>query len=102
MYLGWRSQERLDIGPAYLASPAQRLASSVVPCSSRTENTAASEDVIEDSVGYCDIHQEDKPPQVKVAWTPVDDESVDGSDIMDDDSGIDRSDDFLQEIINEA
>ena len=30
MYLGWRSQERLDIGPVYLTSPAQRLATSAV------------------------------------------------------------------------
>ena len=30
VYLGWRSQERLDIGPLYLTSPAQRLATSTV------------------------------------------------------------------------
>jgi len=40
-YLGWRSQERLDIGPAYLATPAQRLASTAccpVPPTSSTTN----------------------------------------------------------------
>ena len=36
MYLGWRSQERLDTGPAYLASPANRLASSLAPRPVRT------------------------------------------------------------------
>jgi len=102
MYLGWRSQERLDIGPAYLTSPAQRLASSVVPRSPRTEVTEADKDKTVDSNVYEKNQHEDKPPMVKIAWPPVDNESDDDSDVMDDDSGIDRSDDFLQEIINEA
>ena len=102
MYLGWRSQERLDIGPAYLTSPTQRLASSVVPCSPRTEVTTSGKDEAEDDNAYGRNQIEDKPPMVKIAWPPVDNESDDDSDVMDDDSGIDRSDDFLQEIINEA
>ena len=90
----------MDIGPAYLTSPTQRLASSVVPCSPRTEVTTADKDETEDA--YEKNQLEDKPPMVKIAWPPVDNESDDDSDVMDDDSGIDRSDDFLQEIINEA
>ena len=39
------------------------------------------------------------PPQVKEAWPEVED---DNSDDLDDDSGVDRSDDFTQEILNEA
>ena len=42
-----------------------------------------------------------KPGQVKQAWLGRDEES-DNSDNPDDDSGIDRSDDFTQEILNEA
>jgi hypothetical protein len=102
VYLGWRSQERLDIGPAYLTSPTQRLASSVVPSDARPVSVIeGTENATEEVLGYEDIHQDDKPPQVKVAWPQID-ESDNDSDVMDDDSGIDRSDDFRQEIINEA
>lgn len=40
-YLGWRSQERLDIGPAYLASPSQRLASTAHPLPASTPTRSA-------------------------------------------------------------
>ena len=30
IYLGWRSKDRLDIGPSYLTTPAQRLTVSVI------------------------------------------------------------------------
>ena len=106
VYLGWRSQERLDIGPAYLASPAQRLASSVVPCQaapassdSMTEDTATGGDCFEvdTEAVHANNYQADKPPQVK----QVEDESDYNSDAMDDDSGFDRSDDFKEEVIDE-
>ena len=116
MYLGWRSQERLDIGPAYLTSPAQRLASSAIPCSvkpgSRSATATAATDtatakegikeVTEAILDFCNSPIGDKPPQVKEAWPHVDDDSDENSDNLDDDSGIDRSDDFTQEILNEA
>eukprot|EP00092_Neocalanus_flemingeri_P087300 GFUD01110162.1.p1 GENE.GFUD01110162.1~~GFUD01110162.1.p1 ORF type:complete len:218 (+),score=87.65 GFUD01110162.1:3-656(+) len=111
VYLGWRSQERLDIGPAYLASPAQRLASSAIPCSVRPGSRSATataatdtaiveegiKDVTEAILHFCNSPSGDKPPQVKEAWPHIEDES----DNVDDDSGIDRSDDFMQEILNE-
>jgi len=116
VYLGWRSQERLDIGPAYLTSPAQRLASSAIPCSvkpgSRSATATAATDtatakegikeVTEAILDFCNSPIGDKPPQVKEAWPHVDDDSDENSDNLDDDSGIDRSDDFTQEILNEA
>ena len=110
VYLGWSSQDRLDIGPAYLASPAQRLASSVVPCQAApgssvgmTEDTVTGGDCFEEDTEavHANNYQADKPPQVKQAWPQVEDESDYNSDAMDDDSGIDRSDDFREEIINE-
>ena len=106
VYLGWRSQERLDIGPAYLATPAQRLASSVAPRNLATAVAATAEEGIKEVTDaileYCNSPLCDKPPEVKDAWPEVEDESDDNSDNLDDDSGIDRSDDFMQEILKEA
>eukprot|EP00092_Neocalanus_flemingeri_P095749 GFUD01121832.1.p1 GENE.GFUD01121832.1~~GFUD01121832.1.p1 ORF type:complete len:241 (+),score=95.47 GFUD01121832.1:59-724(+) len=115
VYLGWRSQERLDIGPAYLASPAQRLASSAIPCSVRPGSRSATataatdtatvkegiKEVTEAILHFCNSPSGDKPPQVKEAWPHIEDDSDENSDTLDDDSGIDRSDDFTQEILNE-
>ena len=108
MYLGWRSQKRLDIGPDYLATPAQRLASSVTSydttAAAVVDSTAEEGDkeVTEAILEYCDSPLGDMPPQVKEAWPEVEDESDNNSDNLDDDSGIDRSDDFMQEILKEA
>ena len=38
----------------------------------------------------------DQPPQVKEDWPCIDDNNNISDDNMDDDSGIDRSDDFMQ------
>ena len=104
IYLGWRSQERLDIGPVYLTNPAQRLASSAVQVKNINNNQAAlTEDikeVTEAILDYCSTPG--KPGPVKQAWISDGGEESDASDNPDDDSGIDRSDDFTQEILNEA
>ena len=105
MYLGWRSQERLDIGPAYLTSPTQRLASSAVvvndkPGKEKQVNKDIKE-VTEAIIDFCSSPVNDKPMTVKQAWVSNDDDS-DNSDNPDDDSGIDRSDDFTHDILNEA
>jgi len=104
MYLGWRSQERLDIGPAYLTSPAQRLATSAVvvrgsPAKVEARVQEDIKEVAEAIMDYCSPAS--KPAQVKQAWLGRDEDS-ENSDNPDDDSGIDRSDDFTQEILNEA
>ena len=108
IYLGWRSQERLDIGPVYLTNPAQRLASSAVQVKNTNTTTnnnkvTVTEDikeVTEAILDYCSTPG--KPGPVKQAWTSDGGEESDNSDNPDDDSGIDRSDDFTQEILNEA
>ena len=111
MYLGWRSQERLDIGPVYLTNPAQRLASSAVQVKPNTkevvekEEETVSEDikeVTEAILDFCSSPVTGGPVVVKQAWISTDGEDSDHSDNPDDDSGIDRSDDFTQEILNEA
>ena len=105
LYLGWRSQERLDIGPAYLTSPAQRLASSAVVVHDKPgKDKKVTEDikeVTEAIIDFCSTPGPGKPETVKQAWVSNDDDS-DNSDNPDDDSGIDRSDDFTHEILNEA
>ena len=110
MYLGWRSQERLDIGPVYLTSPAQRLATSaVVVKPNLKEEPKPTETVMDDIkevtdaiIDYCSSPVGGKPVVVKQAWMKSADDDSDQSDNPDDDSGIDRSDDFTQEILNEA
>ena len=106
VYLGWRSQERLDIGPLYLTSPAQRLATSAVvvkekPAKNEEQVKEDIKEVTEAIIDYCNSPVNGKPVQVKQAWM-INDEDSDNSDNPDDDSGIDRSDDFTQEILNEA
>ena len=94
LYLGWRSQERLDIGPAYLTSPAQRLASSAVVVHDKPgkdkQVTEDIKEVTEAIIDFCSTPVTGKPVQVKQAWVSNDDDS-DNSDNPDDDSGIDRS-----------
>jgi len=109
-YLGWRSQERLDIGPAYLASPAQRLASSAVHTTQVKAVSPVSKEEVEENIrevadailDYCASPVEGKPAAVKQAWLSGGEESDGASDNPDDDSGIDRSDDFTQEILAEG
>ena len=107
MYLGWRSQERLDTGPAYLASPANRLATSLAPHPVRVGASAIVKtadgvkneimDITEAILDYCNT-----PAVVaKDACIDVDESDEDTEQYDDDDSGIDRSDDFTQELINE-
>jgi len=58
-------------------------------------------DITEAILNYCNSSSQDKAPVAKDAWH-VDDESDGDKDDKDDDSGIDRSDDYIQEIVNET
>ena len=58
-------------------------------------------EVTEAIIDFCSSPVNDKPMTVKQAWVSNDDDS-DNSDNPDDDSGIDRSDDFTHDILNEA
>ena len=102
--------------PAYLTSPAQRLAGSArldstrgIPSNSAVSCTAAAEsedfkadmmNITEAILDLCNGHSDDRPSLVKDADLD-DDENDDTTDDMDGDSGIDRSEDFAQEILNE-
>ena len=104
VYLGWRSQERLDIGPSYLASPAQRLASSVIEVKDKIgeKRTAASDvqtnirQVTDAIMDFCKTSAEDSP--IIHDWNKDNDDEDEN---IDDDSGIDRSEDFTREVLNE-
>ena len=90
----------------YLTSPAQRLATSAVvvkdkPAKNQDQVKEDIKEVTEAIIDYCSTPVNGKPGQVKQAWM-TNDEDSDNSDNPDDDSGIDRSDDFTQEILNEA
>jgi len=103
--------------PAYLSSPASRLAKSVLhpvkrqtkkPPSNKDDIVSDAEnvkndimDITEAIVNYCNSSSQDKAPVAKNAWHG-DDESDGDKDDKDDDSGIDRSDDYIQEIVNET
>ena len=92
----------------YLTSPAQRLATSAVVTQQQTpaNNTTTVNDdikeVTEAIIDFCSSPVDGKPGPVKQAWIKTGDDDSDNSDNPDDDSGIDRSDDFTQEILNEA
>ena len=102
--------------PAYLTSPAQRLAGSArlgsTPGSQHTSAVyctapAETEDFKADMMNItqaildlCNGPSVHKPSLVKDA-DHDDDENDDTTDDMDGDSGIDRSEDYAQEILNE-
>ena len=102
----------------YLTSPASRLAKSVLhPLKKQTkindeaivdgtkDNTENVKndimDITEAILSYCNTSSHDTAPVAKDAWQG-DDESDEDKDDKDDDSGIDRSDDYIQEIVNET
>jgi len=107
--------------PTYLTSPASRLAQSVLhPIKKQTKIAPSYDDAtvagtkddtenvkkdimdITDAIlNYCNTSSHDKAPVAKDAWHG-DDESDGDKDDKDDDSGIDRSDDYIQEIVNET
>ena len=103
VYLGWRSQERLDIGPSYLTSPAQRLASSVIEVKDKIgkKRTTASDvqtnikQVTDAIMDFCKTSGDDTP--ILSDWN----KDIDDEENIDDDSGIDRSEDFTREVLNE-
>ena len=79
LYLGWRSQERLDIGPAYLTTPAQRLASTAVDVKLRKEKTDTSakcsgdvesdiKEVTSAIMDFCKSSLSDKPEKRVNGW----------------------------------
>jgi len=110
VYLGWRSQERLDTDPAFLASPASRLASSLLlPPKRAASNTPGNNasavddvenvkndimDITEAILNYCNTSSHEKSSLAK-------DGDEEEKDAKDDDSGIDRSDDYRQDIISD-
>ena len=107
--------------PAYLTSPASRLAKSVLhPIKKQNKSVPTNDnaivagtkddtenvkndimDITEAILNYCNTSSGDKGPVAKDAWHG-DDESDEDKDVKDDDSGIDRSDDYIQEIVNET
>lgn len=122
--------ERLDIGPAYLVSPSQRLACTALPTDQAVLTRSATlpvgsrvdtdiRQVTEAIMDFCRSPQknmasvtlvgEEKPPghQVKEAWCERregdsdDSDNERNSDQPDDDSGIDRSEDFTAEILSD-
>ena len=95
IYLGWRSQDRLDIGPLYLASPSQRLASTVV--SKLVKETQKDS---EESIAEAD--DKTVPSEVKEAWPEISSDSETDGEVCDDDSGIDRSDDFVNDLLEDV
>ena len=104
VYLGWRSQERLDIGPVYLTNPAQRLASSAVQVKNNSNSNSNSqvtvnEDIKEVTDAIMDFCKT-SVKKTKVAWESP--EQLNEEDDVDGDSGIDRSEDFTKEILNEV
>ena len=88
--------------PAYLTSPAQRLASTVRPGRAHTAQAAAAgtqdykADIINITEAILDLCN--GPSVDKEAWH---DENDNTSDDRDEDSGIDRSEDFTQDLLNE-
>ena len=102
VYLGWRSQERLDIGPVYLTNPAQRLASSAVQVKNNSNSNSqvtVNEDIKEVTDAIMDFCKT-SVKKTKVAWESP--EQLNEEDDVDGDSGIDRSEDFTKEILNEV
>ena len=106
MYLGWRSQERLDIGPVYLTNPAQRLASSAVQLKPNKKDVVAkedetvSEDIKEVTEAIMDFCKTSVTRETKIAWESP--EPNNDEDDVDGDSGFDRSEDLSKEILNEV
>ena len=101
VYLGWRSQERLDIGPVYLTNPAQRLASSAVQVKNNNNDSqvTVTEDIKEVTEAILDFCKTSvKEP--KIAWESP--KQLNEENDVDGDSGIDRSEDFTKEILNEV
>ena len=99
VYLGWRSQERLDSGASYVTTPAQRLASTALEVKLKidvTKNTTIKDvdnvqtnikEVTDAIMNFCKSSISDKDCG--------EEENVDG------DSGIDRSEDFTQDVLSE-
>lgn len=110
--------------PAYLTSPTSRLAQSVLhPIKKKNKIVPSNDgatvastkddtenvkndimDITEAILNYCNTSSHDiasVAKDAKDAWHG-DDESDEDKDDKDDDSGIDRSDDYIQEIVNET
>lgn len=121
LYLGWRSQERLDTDLNYQSSPASRLARSVLHPAKQQTKVAASKGAADNSgdkddvenvksdimniteaiLNYCNTSSHDKS-SIDNDSPIKDNNSDEDKDEKDDDSGIDRSDDYRQEIVNES
>jgi len=87
VYLGWRSQESLDMVPTFHKNPAQRLASSLRETSETGDNNVESiKNVTEAIIDYCNNN--------------LCKATLDEKDNVDMDSGIPRSQDFTHDTIN--
>ena len=99
VYLGWRSQERLDIGPSYLTSPAQRLASSAH--SVKDKICVSKNGGIKDVDNVQTNIKEVTDAIMNFCKSSINAKEYGDEENMDGDSGIDRSEDFTQEVLSE-
>ena len=101
VYLGWRSQERLDTGPSYLTTPAQRLASSALEFKSKIDVTKNSTIKPKDVDNVQTNIKEVTDAIMNFCKSSINAKEYGDEENMDGDSGIDRSEDFTQEVLSE-
>ena len=97
VYLGWRSQERLDTGPSYLTTPAQRLASSTLDFKNKLAKNTSIKDVDNVQTNLKEVTD----AIMNFCKSSISDKELGDEDNIDGDSGIDRSEDFTQEVFSE-
>ena len=125
VYTGWRNQAKLGSGPSFLLAGLPKAIEKQDIAENNEVEREAYVDYIKAKWNTKEIHEEsietnDGIKQVteaivefcstsvsettdnKESWPPVNDQADTSSDTCDDDSGIDRSDDFTQEILGEA
>ena len=101
VYLGWRSQERLDTGPSYLTTPAQRLASSALEFKTKIDVTKNTTIKAKDVDNVQTNIKEVTDAIMNFCKSSISDKECGDEENMDGDSGIDRSEDFTQEVLSE-
>ena len=99
VYLGWRSQERLDTGPFYVTTPAQRLASSALEAKHKLDVTKKA--TIKDVDNVQTNIKEVTDAIMNFCKSSLSDKEYGEEQNIDGDSGIDRSEDFTQEVLSE-
>ena len=101
VYLGWRSQERLDTGPSYLTTPAQRLASSALEFKTKIDVTKNTTIKAKDVDNVQTNIKEVTDAIMNFCKSSLSDKEYGEEHNIDGDSGIDRSEDFTQEVLRE-